>query len=232
MQSDQFVVDPAQRKTIRTGALGAGAVSLLLANLGFLYFYFRFDLSISQVLIVFWIECFWIGVYSALKPIVASVIGNPYANRLVRVSRGASFCISLWTILMLGSMFVTLFSLAGFAMAVVLSELSGIAVESVFFDELGTMISVSGILFVGHGVSFIVHYLLGGEFRGARMATLLALPFRRCIALITAIGVAAGVLWTVPGFASTSGFALLLILMKMAGDYGLHRDERRSLAVA
>lgn len=226
---DSTAIPPGRLANARATAVGAGAVSLLLANLGFVYFYFRFDLSLYQVLIVFWVECFWIGVYSALKLVVASLLGDPYANRLATVSRGVSLCISVSAIMMLSSAFLTVFMFSGFALAATLSELSGMSAETLFVDSLGLIVGIAGLLLAAHGVSFIVHFLCQGEFRHARMGTLLLLPFKRCLALLTAIGLAAGVLWILPGFASTHSFVLLLVLLKLAGDLALHRRERRAL---
>ena len=59
---------------------------------------------------------------------------------------------------------------------------------------------------------------------------LIKLPFSRCIALLCSIAAAYAVMFLVPGLASTAGFAVLLIGMKIYWDYCLHKRERDVLA--
>ena len=58
-----------------------GAVSLLAANLGLLFLYFAYNLSLYQLVVIYWWECLWIGIFSAIKLIVSSLLGDPYENR-------------------------------------------------------------------------------------------------------------------------------------------------------
>ena len=60
--------------------------------------------------------------------------------------------------------------------------------------------------------------------------SLLALPFKRCMALIAAVVVAFAAAWLLPGFANTTGFVILLIAFKLAWDYALHLRERSAFA--
>lgn len=99
-------------------------------------------------------------------------------------------------------------------------------------SALGPVIGSSALFLIGHGVSFVVNFLVGGECKSARAVTLLALSFKRCIALIAAIVVAFTADWLLPGFANTTGFVILLMALKLAWDYVLHLRERRAFASA
>lgn len=71
------------------GRVRIGAVSLVAANAGLAFVYFRFDLTLYQLVLVYRWECLWIGLFSAFKLIVASAIGDPYSNRYVSSTAGA-----------------------------------------------------------------------------------------------------------------------------------------------
>ncbi|MGB5740459.1 MAG: hypothetical protein WBM54_14040, partial [Woeseia sp.] len=53
--------------------LGLGALGLLVANAAMLLCFFAYDLTLFQLVLVFWCECLWIGVASAGKLIAASI---------------------------------------------------------------------------------------------------------------------------------------------------------------
>jgi hypothetical protein len=212
------------------GRLSVGALSVLGANATFLFLYFVYDLTLFQLVIVFWLECFWIGIFSALKIITASLFGDPYGNRYVDVSPGSGLLISLVAIGFVNAQFLSLFGLTGIAIAYAAGAFTDNRVEFAFFDGIALMIGISLLYFVGHGISFAANFIGLGEYRTAKVGTLLAHPFRRCLALLAAIVVAFAVTNLLPQFAGTTGFAIMLIVFKVAWDIRLHRNERQAFA--
>jgi hypothetical protein len=99
----------------------------------------------------------------------------------------------------------------------------------VLYPELGLLLGISTIFLAGHGISFIGNFLFLGEYKTARAGTLLALPFKRCLALMGAIACAFAIAFYTPNFSSTTAFAMLLIVFKVLWDYRLHTQERRNL---
>ena len=99
-------------------------------------------------------------------------------------------------------------------------------------NQIGLVLTSSILFLIGHGISFVTNFLVLGEFRHARVGGLLILPFKRCFALLATIGVAFLVAYNVPGLATTSGFAVVVIVVKLLWDHWLHRRERRMLATA
>ena len=93
---------------------GIGTAGVLLANVGFLSFFLVYDLSLYQLVLIYWCECFWVGVFSFLKLLVASLIGDPFANRHVHVSRGSSLFFSVIAAWFTSGLFFFLFALLGF----------------------------------------------------------------------------------------------------------------------
>ena len=97
---------------------------------------------------------------------------------------------------------------------------------------IGLVLGASLLLAAAHAISFVANFLVMGEYKIARVGTLVTLPFKRCLALLVTIAVSLAVVATVPGMASTSAFAVVVILLKTVWDVGLHRGERRGFAGA
>ena len=192
--------------------------------------YFISDLSLFQVAAVYWWECLWIGIFCALKLLVASIIADPYENRWVHFTAGGRVLASFVAIIFVSAEFLGLFFILGMVITFAFHGLTGIDQAELMRGALGPVLGSSVLFLVGHSVSFIVNFILGGEYRNARASTLLALPFKRCIALIAAVVVAFTAAWLLPGFANTTGFVILLIAFKLAWDYALHLKERSAFA--
>ena len=207
-------------------------LTLVVANVAFLVLFLVYDLTLFQVAAVYWWECLWIGLFSALKLIVASIIADPYENRWVHVTPGGRVLASIVAIFFVSAEFLSIFFVLGMVITFVFHGLTGIDQGELMLSALGPVLGSSALFLIGHGVSFVVNFLIGGEFRNAKAVTLLALPLKRCIALIAAIVVAFTAAWLLPGFANTTGFVILLIALKLSWDYVLHLRERRAFAPA
>ena len=207
-------------------------LTLVLANLAFLVLYFVFDLTLFQLAAVYWWECLWIGLFSGLKLVTASLFGDPYENRWVEFSHGANVLTSVVAIVFVAGEFLAIFAILGFAILFAFHALTGIDQGELMRDALGPVLGSSVLFLVGHGLSFVANFLVGGEFRTARAVTLLTLPFTRCLALIGAVVVAFTVAFLLPGFANTAGFVTILVLLKLGWDYLLHKRERRAFAAS
>ena len=108
MDVSNVIVEPERHEWVSKASLGA--LSLLAANAGLLLLYFAYDLSLFQLVVVLWVECFWIGLYSAIKLLTASIIGNPYENKYVHVTRGSSFLLSVIAIFFVTAEFIAIFT--------------------------------------------------------------------------------------------------------------------------
>lgn len=209
---------------------GIAALSLIFANVGLLFLYFALNLTLYQLVLIYWWEIFWIGAFSGLKLLTASLFGNPYENRFLHLSRGASLLVSMFAIAKSAGLFFTLLAMTGVGLVAGYEALTGTPGDKFAFDQLGLVLQCSLIFAVGHGLSFLINFVLLGEFRQARFSALLGLPFKRSIALILAIAVLLVAMRASPGLLSERSFAAILIVAKLAGDHLLHKRERRSLA--
>jgi hypothetical protein len=209
------------------GKASLGALSLLAANAGLLLAYFVYGLSLFQLVVVLWVECFWIGFYSAIKLLTASIIGNPYENKYVHFSRASSFLTSFIAICFVTTEFLALFGGIGIAIFFARDAMTPDTASDFVMDDLGVVFLASALFFVGHGISYIVNFIILGEYKTATVGKLLALPLKRCLGLLFSIGLVVAVLVMMPQFASTTLFAVLLLTIKVLWDYRLHLKERR-----
>jgi Family of unknown function (DUF6498) len=224
-----FRPDPGQHLTYWLSRLGVGALVLLLANAGVLILFFTRDVTLFQLVLVYWCECVWIGIFSAIKLIVASIFGDPYNNRWAEVTPGASVFWSLFVIFLSSTAFI---SLLGFSLMAILFANDVLALSSPgddMLNHIGLILGTSCLLMTAHALSFITNFLLLGEFRIARVGTLVALPFKRCLALFFAILISLGCIALLPRFSDTAGFAALVIALKSLWDLWLHVSERRAM---
>lgn len=215
-------------------ALGFGpkelaAITLIGTNVGMLVLFFALDLTLFQLVVVYWFEALWIGLFSGLKLLTASLFGSPYENRWVDVSPGGAFLLSLLAIAKSGGAFFTIFILTGVALAVANEGLTGVPGDDFASDQGMLLLKCSVLFIIGHGLSFLINFLWLGEFRRATIGTLLVLPFKRSLALFVTIVIALTVIQTWPGTFNTITFPVALILIKLGWDAFLHSRERRSL---
>lgn len=216
----------------RAGPSALAALSLVAANAGMLFLYVALDLTLFEVVVVYWFEALWVGLFSGLKLLTASLFGNPYDNRWVEMSWGSSLFFSLFAIFKSAGVFLAILVFAGLALVVAHEELTGVSGDD-FVREQGALLLKCSLLFlIGHGLSFVINFLIRGEFRHARAATLLWLPFKRGLALFVTIVAALTAMQTWPGILTYTTFALLLIIVKLAWDYFLHTRERRAFAAS
>jgi hypothetical protein len=214
------------------GRLGLSAISLIVANATVLFLLLHYDLSPIQVVLVYWCECVWIGLFSAAKLALASVIGDPYENRWATFSKGSALLISIVTIFFCSSAF---FSVLGVVLAIVVSVQHSLGAASSgveLLDDVSLVIGTSMVLAASHGISFVANFLILGEFRRARFGDLIMLPFKRSLALLAAILLGLVVVVLVPWLASTTLFAAIVIVLKVLWDLHLHNRERQVFAVS
>lgn len=213
------------------GKLGVSAFSLLLANAGLLLIYVSYDLSLYQLALIYWWEGFWIGVFSALKLIVASFIGEPYQNRYFSMSPGSRILASVILLAKIGAFYFGLLCAVGLGILMAADQQKVGNPADIPIKQVGLIFTTSLLFLVSHGLSFVINFLLRGEFRTVRAGNLLLMPFKRCLALYAVIALAYVVVFVVPPLATTTAFAVLVIVLKVSWDYFLHARERRELAL-
>jgi len=202
------------------------AAVMIAGNAGLAWLYFAQDLTLYQLVIIYWLECLWIGLFSALQLITACVIGNPWENRYVTVSVGGGLFLALLAILYLGGAFLAFAGGLGLAVFLIPAELAGTDPFDLLQEGIGAIVVGAVMLSIGHALAFLVNFLMLGDYRKATAGDLLSWPFRRCAVLLVAILVALGAGVLLPRLAEKTAFAIILILLKLAADYrAAHRTQ-------
>lgn len=207
------------------------AAGLVLANLAALSFYVARDFTPFQLLVMFVMECLWIGVFNALRLMAASLHGTPYDSRNVDVSPGLSVVLSILMIGTLGARYLGLVALTFAGIVFVQMNLADMDVHDFIEQTLDAVVASGSSLFLGHAVSFVLDDLVRGEYRTARVGDLVKWPFRRCFGLMLAVALALGAASAWPSFADTTTFALLAIGCKIVIDLRLYLHERARFSV-
>jgi hypothetical protein len=166
-------------------------------------------------------------VFSAIKLIVASLLGNPYENRSTEFSTGASVFSSLLVIMFTSSAFITLLGMSLMAILFANKELMLSDPGDDIMNHISLVLGTSFLLMTAHALSFVTNFLILGEFRTAKVGVLVALPFKRSLALLFTILISLACVALLPRFSSTAAFAVLVIFLKSLWDLWLHYSERR-----
>ena len=232
MQANSETIAGHVGETHRLGSSGVAALTLFAANAGMLFLYFALDLTLFQVVVVYWFEALWVGLFSGLKLLTASLFSDPFENRWIDVPPGWAFVLAIYAIFKSGGAFLLLLIFSGVALVVAHQELTGTDGTDFVRAQGYVLLKCSLLFLVGHGLSFVINFLILGEFRRARFGTLMWLPFKRALALFVTIAAALTAVQTWPGVLSYTGFAALLILVKLTWDIFLHRRERVSFSTA
>lgn len=194
------------------------SVVQLAANLGVLAIALVNGLGPWQLLIVYWWEGVWIGLFNALRILTASLIGRPWDTENTGVSRGAGLLLSLLLVGFFGAKYLGFLGAVGIALLLIPTE-SGWADLHELVGEGGRAIALSsGVLVLGHAASFVLEFLVGGEFRRVRPLALLFRPYLRCAGLVVSVIVAGLAAWRMPALANASAFALVVIAVKAGID--------------
>lgn len=213
------------------GRLGVSVASLLLANAGLLLIAVSYNLSLYQLVLIYWWEGFWIGLFSALKLIVASLIGEPYRNRYFSMSPGSRILASIIVLIKIGAFYFGLLCAVGLGILMASERLAAGNPADEPLNQVGLIFMTSLLFLISHGLSFVINFLVRGEFRTVTAGDLILMPFKRCLALYAVIAVAYVAVVALPPLATTTGFAASVIIAKILWDYFLHVRERREFAV-
>lgn len=196
-------------------------IALVVANLIPLAGVLFLRWEVFPIVLLFWMENVIVGVFNALKMLLAGA-GDAGAWG-AKVMMIPFFCFHYGMFCLVHGVFV--FALFGGGAALQRGFPNpGALFEVITRHHLGW--AVLGLA-VSHGVSFATNYLRAGEFRQASLPVLMQAPYARVIVLHVAI-LAGGFL--VLGLGSPAWALALLVLLKIGADLRAHLGERRRFA--
>ncbi|MEP6883075.1 MAG: DUF6498-containing protein [Dokdonella sp.] len=207
-------------------------MSVLVANAVVFIIALVNDLSLIEILMVYCCEAVWIGVFGALRLIVASILGDPYRNRWAELDRGSSLLASIAIIVTASSSYLWIPGVAFGAVLYAEHLLNGSGADIDDLRHLWLVVGTSFVFFGSHALSFLAGFLGLGEFRRARVGDLVLFPFKRSLALLVSMLAGLAVIVLLPAMASAQVFALSVIALKLLLDLRLYRDPDLSTTPA
>jgi hypothetical protein len=216
----------------RIGSSAGAVVALVTANLVPLAGVLWFGWSVWTILIVYWLENGIVGLFNVLKMAVVAGAGKLAVIPFFIVHYGMFWFVHGVFVLTLPT-FTGLGASDGLAQPMPLFPSEG-GLGSVNLDSRpigpdGTSIVVAGIgLFLSHGLSYVLNFVRGGEYRRVTATQLMFAPYRRVVTLHLTIILGA---LAVAAFGATLVPLLILIGIKTAIDLGLHLREHREPAI-
>jgi len=219
---------------LRLGFAALVAANLLIALQAVLR-----DWGYYETLLIYWLEAVVIGGYNVLRLFVVGLFGEQPFGAWISRWVGFSSWGSRLFYTVLGTGFFA-FQFTGFALGVGLfvttlptwlaraggAESSGHALEGLRAVGPGVAFGI-GVLVLSHGFSFVRNFLLGREYVRRSVVGLIFWPYARMalVAFVLGLGLAAASLQ--PGLGSTTVFAVVMVLVKLAVDAMTHLWERR-----
>ncbi len=214
--------------------------ALVLANLVPLAGCFWWEWDAGLIVLFFWIENLVIGAFNLIKMAAAPVDSSlHHAGKLFMLPffliHYGGFCAVHGLFLMvfinggqgpsaLNNLDVS-FAWGPFVFVALLIE---VVQQAWALLPAGAAWGIASLIF-SHGVSFVTHYLLGGERERLRLKDLMSLPYKR-IVLLHIVIIAAGV--PVMAMGSPLPLLALLVLAKLVMDAVMHLREHREPEVA
>lgn len=198
-------------------------MALVLANLVPLGGVWFLGWKIFPLIFLFWLENVIVGVFNALKLLLVAP-AEP-AGWVVKAVMVPFFCFHYGLFCLVHGVFV--FVLFGRGTL----PTQGFPGPEQFWQVLeGQHLYWAALaLAASHGVSFGLNYLRSGEYRRARLDTLMQAPYGRVVVLHVAI---LGGGFLILSLGSPLGGLVLLIVLKIALDVRAHLRERRRFAAA
>lgn len=199
----------------RVGSSVGAVVALVVANLVPLAGVLWFGWSIWTILTIYWLENGIVGVFNVMKMAAVSGAGKVAMIPFFVVHYGMFWLVH-------GIFVLTLPTFLPFG-----SGAEGLdpTVDSALASPNFVSIVVAGIgLFISHGVSYLLNFIRGGEYRRVSATDLMGAPYRRVVILhLTIIFGAFAVAMT----GSQLLPLLILIALKTSVDLAFHLREHR-----
>jgi len=202
---------------------------LVLVNLFPLGGVLFLDWDVGALVVLYWSENLVLGFYTLLKMLVVSPLGG--------IGMGCFFVIHYGGFCAVHGLFVMVLLVDGdfemlagdtWPLFLVFIQLLVNVVQQVLAHAPTAWLVAFIALYISHGASFVVNFLYGGERERLGLGALMAAPYGRIVVLHIAI-ILGGI--AVMALGEPVALLLVLVLLKLGVDIGLHLREHRRLAV-
>ncbi len=189
-----------------------------------------------EIIIVYWCEAMIIGGYNMARIVVVGLAGEPFGKWI----DAGTLPNRLFLLVVVLGFFVTMFG--GFALT------TGVLVAGVpaFLGQAhnagarviwhglqavggGVAIAVA-VLFISHGISFVMNYLMRREYENTNLLVLFFWPYVRMSLVMTALAAGLVAAALIPALDTSTTFGVAIVLVKVAADLLMHQIEHAWLA--
>ena len=187
------------------------------------------DWDLASIIVLYWLENLVVGFYTILKML--------HLKGLAALFPAAFFCLHYGAFCGVHGMFVLMFTseggMAGDAFPsgeeawpahLAFIQMLVMAVQRMLNAAAPGVVLAWFGLFVSHGLSLLLNYFQGGEYRRSEIKTLMSAPYKRIAVLHVAI-IAGG--WGIMVLGSPLVLLIALVALKIALDISLHRNAHR-----
>lgn len=206
---------------------------LVAVNVAVGVYAFTQQFGYADVLLLYLAETVVIGVLTIPKLLIVGLFAKPIDTaEQLRIAGNR-----VLSILVLLLFYVTAFVFAWgllFATIAILPILledadraAGFVVPQESSDDRGALEFAFAALALSHGISFMVNFLFGREFRGGSLIQVAVQPFLRTALIWAVLSLAMIVTIVQSAVSKSTAFALVVIAAKTAVDLSAHLAERR-----
>ena len=187
--------------------------------------------DVGALVVLYWSENLILGAYTLLKMLVASPVGGLLSGAFFLVHYGGFCAVHGIFVLSLavGMDDLTILEDDPWPLWLVFVQLLVDVVRQALAIAPPEWLFAFAALAVSHGISLVLNYFRGGEYRERNVRDLMTAPYKRIVVLhIAILGGAFGVL----ALGSPWPLLLLLVALKLGLDLWLHVREHRSVPAA
>ena len=219
---------------------GVGLLVLVAANLVVALLAVRHRWGYYETLLIYWAEVAVLGGYNVLRLLVVGVFGaapfGAWAERYVdlgsRLNRLGLTLVGVGLFVVKFGTFALVIGLFVVLLPAMLQEgeSGGVAVHRALMAAGPGAATAVAALVLSHGISFVRNFLLGREYDRVGVVELVVLPYARMGLVLFVLLAGVGVAGFWPGVRRETGFALVMVLLKLLADAASHLVEHRWLA--
>lgn len=208
----------------------ASLVILVLVNLLPLTGVLLFDWDVAGLMVLYWSENLVLGFYTLARMLTKSPLGGAALGLFFCIHYGG-FCAvhGLFIVTMLLDENFSPLTADPWPLFLVFPQLLINVITQVLASAPPEWMFAFAALFLSHGVSFVLNFLLGPERDEVSLNQLMSAPYGRIVVLHVAI-IAGGI--AVIAMGQPLGMLIVLVLLKLGLDVSFHLREHKSLARA
>lgn len=205
----------------------------MCVNIGASVYALTRQFGYAELLLLYWAETVVIGAFNVPKLLIAALFGeriDTFEQMLSAGKRALFVALLLFAYCVVFSVvWMLLFAGIGLLPAVLdlVDSVPGARGGQGSETDVFRLDLATAALALSHGVSFVVNFLLGREFRGGSLVKIAIQPVLRTAWIVGVIAGSAVIALIQPVVTTSTAFAVLVVVAKVTADVFAHLAERR-----